>query len=125
MIAFAADVPDGSLLPMRTGREFRPRDNRRKRHSAESLKAPSSPVVVRAKPHSASHLPMAGKASSWSLSGADGIEHANTNHSRLPRWPTYDDRKQSSSKTRKSQTAGGRNGGAVFIEGALLGSGMA
>ncbi len=38
---------------------------------------------------------------------------------------THDDRQQSSSETRESQTAGGRNGGAVFNEGALLGSGMA
>jgi hypothetical protein len=42
------------------------------------------------------------------------------------RGSTRDHHEQSSSKkTRESQTAGGRNGGAVFNEGALLGSGMA
>ncbi len=61
MLACGADMPAGSLLPKRTVHQFRSGDNRGKRHAAESLKAPSSPVVVRAKPHSARHLPTAVK----------------------------------------------------------------
>jgi hypothetical protein len=59
------------------------------------------------------------------LSRAGGIAHDDTDHSRLPRSSTHDDRKQSSSETKESQTAGGRNGGAVFNEGALRDNGMA